>query len=126
MASSHDFFLHGDHAEGRQIIASTLTAQGFEVTPAPNNSLLAKRGSATLTALFGVLAGSKFQITFSIDFMVDNAGRLVARINRNMASGALKGGAVGASKTNRAFETTSNALASALSASGILANALSN
>ncbi|MFJ3958627.1 hypothetical protein [Arthrobacter sp. NPDC090010] len=126
MASSHDFFLHGDHAAGRAVVAETLSAQEFIVTETPKGGLLAKRGSAPLTILFGAMAGAKFQMVFLVDFMVDASGRLVVRLHRNMTSGALKGGAIGASKTNTAFEQTANALAEALHTRGLLAESISN
>lgn len=57
--------------------------------------------------------------------MIDEEGRLVARLNRNMVGGVLKGGAIGAAKTDAAFQETANALASTLHSAGILANSSS-
>ena len=56
-----------------------------------------------MTVLFGGLAGRRFQLTFTSEFFIDDQGVLVARLNRNMAGGALKGGALGATKTENAF-----------------------
>lgn len=125
MASAHDFFLLGDHDAACHLVASSLQGQGFTVTATPTGGLLAKRGSAAATVWLGGLAGKNFHVSFVVDFMVDQQGRLVARLNRNMAGGALKGGAIGAAKTNTAFEETANALAGALHQAGVLAESIS-
>jgi hypothetical protein len=125
MASAHDFFLLGDHEAAKQFVVSALSAEGFVVTSTPTGGLLAKRGSASSTFWLGAFAGKNFQLTFLIDFMVDQQGRLVARLNRNMAGGALKGGAIGAAKTDAAFHETANAIAAVLHSAGILADSIS-
>ena len=124
MPAAHDFFIVGGHDFGRQIVASTLEGLGFAISATPTDGLLAKRGSAASTFWLGALAGKNFQVTFVIDFMVDPHGRLVARLNRDIAAGALKGGPVGASKTDAAFQETANAIAAALHATGILADSV--
>ncbi|AAT88441.1 hypothetical protein Lxx04500 [Leifsonia xyli subsp. xyli str. CTCB07] len=91
------------------------------MTSTPSGGLLAKRGSDAATIWLGGLAGKNFQVTLTVDFMVDAEGRLVARLNRNMAGGVLKGGAIGAAKTDAAFQETANAIAAALHTSGVLA-----
>lgn len=125
MARAHDFFIQGDHEAGRQIVASALRSEGFAVTATPTGGLLAKRGSTTATVLFGGLAGSKLQQTFTLDFMVDEHGRLVARLNRNMARGVAAGGAIGAARTDSAFQRTANAIAAALHGAGALSDSIS-
>ncbi|MET3566311.1 hypothetical protein SAMN04515691_2921 [Leifsonia sp. 98AMF] len=121
MPAAHDFILLGDHDAGRRLVASALEAQGFLVSATPRGGLLAKRGSIGMTLLLGALAGSKFQVTFLVELMVDAESHLVARLNRDMTAGALKGGAVGAAKVNRAFQETANAIHSALQRAGVLA-----
>ncbi|MGJ4845014.1 MULTISPECIES: hypothetical protein [unclassified Leifsonia] len=125
MAKAHDFFILGDHESGKHLVASALQSEGFTVTTTPTGGLLAKRGSTTATVLLGGLAGNNFQITFTVDFMVDEQGRLVARLNRNMSGGALKGGAIGASKTDTAFQRTANTIGAALHGAGTLADSIS-
>lgn len=125
MASAHDFFLLGDHEAAKQLVFSALAAEGFTVTSTPTGGLLAKRGSAASTFWLGAFAGKNFQMSFLVDFMVDQQGRLVARLNRNMAGGALKGGAIGAAKTDTAFQETANAIAAYLHPAGILADSIS-
>ncbi|KRC47271.1 hypothetical protein ASE16_18300 [Leifsonia sp. Root227] len=124
MAKAHDFFIIGDHENGRRIVASALQSEGFAVTATPAGGLLAKRGSTAMTVLLGGLAGNNFQQTFLVDFMVDQHGRLVARLNRNMAGAALKGGAIGAAKTDSAFQQTANAIAAALHGAGALSDSV--
>jgi len=124
MAKAHDFFIIGEHENGRRIVASALQSEGFAVTATPAGGLLAKRGSTAMTVLLGGLAGNNFQQTFLVDFMVDQHGRLVARLNRNMAGGALKGGAIGAAKTDSAFQQTANAIAAALHGAGALSDSV--
>ncbi|WP_026555732.1 hypothetical protein [Arthrobacter sp. 35W] len=51
---------------------------------------------------------------------------LVARLNRSLAAASLKGGAIGAAKTNTVFEQTADAIAAALASSGSLRNRMSN
>lgn len=106
MASATDLFLSGDHEHAKQLVHAALIAQGFEVSLTPTRGFHARRGSQALTVLFGGLAGSRFQVTFLIEFMVTEQGLLVARISRNMTGGALKGGAIGAVKTSNAFDET--------------------
>ncbi|MFF2052832.1 hypothetical protein ACFVU2_14615 [Leifsonia sp. NPDC058194] len=125
MASAHDFFLLGDHEAAKQLVVSALQSEGFTVTSTPTGGLLAKRGSAASTFWLGAFAGKNFQMSFLVDFMVDQQGRLVARLNRNMAGGALKGGAIGAAKTDTAFQETANAIAAILHPAGILADSVS-
>ena len=125
MASAHDFFLLGDHDAARHLVASTLQREGFAVTATPTGGLLAKRGSTAATVWLGGLAGKNFHVSFVVDFMVDQQGRLVARLNRNLTGGALKGGAIGAAKMNTAFEQTANAISAALHQAGVLADSIS-
>lgn len=126
MATSHDFIISGDPEAGKKLIHDTLVNQGFTVEQTPKGGVLAKRGSMGMTLLLGALAGNNFQMTFIVEYFAGQNGELVARLNRNMGSGALKGGALGAAKMNTGFEETANALNSALSSAGILASSVSN
>jgi hypothetical protein len=121
VATSSDFFITGDHEAGKALVASALQSQGFTVTSTPKGGLLAKRGSTAATIWLGAMAGKNFQVTFNVEFFVDAEGKLVARLTRDMASGALKGGAIGASKTNTAFVETAGAIGAALTNSGAFA-----
>jgi len=126
MASVHDFFLTGDHEAAKAQVASALQAEGFAITPTPKGGLLAKRGSMPITLLLGAMAGKNFQVTFTVEYLVDDSGQLVARLSRDIAAGALKGGAIGANMTNNKFVDTAAALSTALGGTGILASSKSN
>jgi len=126
MAASYDYFITGDHTAARDLIADSLTEQGFTVEAAETGNFVIKRGSMGATVWLGAMAGKNFHVSFTVEFFVDPEGRLVARLNRNMANGVLKGGALGASKTDTAFVDTANTLAAALSDAGVLASTLEN
>ena len=125
MASVHDFFLTGDHDAAKAQFTAAVEAQGFTVSETPKG-LLARRGSLPLTILLGAMSGKNFQVTFIIEFFVDAAGQFVARLSRDIAAGALKGGAIGANMTNNAFVDTANGISAALQGAGILASSSSN
>lgn len=127
MATSFDYFLSGDHEAARAAVARVLTEQGFRVEPNPAGGFSAKRGSMAATIWLGAWGGKKyFHVHFLVQFFVDAQGQLVARLNRDMASGALKGGAVGANMTRNAFNETAQALTGALQAAGVYAGELAN
>jgi len=124
MAASYDYFITGDHASARGLIERSLEQHGFTVGATETGDFAVTRGSMGATVWLGGLAGKKFHLSFSVEFFVDQEGRLVARLNRNMTGGVLKGGAIGASKTDSAFVETANMLADALSGAGVLASTL--
>jgi len=121
MASIHDFFISGEHEQGKHRVAEALQSQGFTIESTPNGGFLAKRGSLAKTLWLGAFAGKDFQVTFIVEFFVDAAGQLVARLNRDIGAGLLKGGAIGASKTSTAFDETVNGIGTSLTAAGVYA-----
>jgi hypothetical protein len=126
VASTYDFFTRGDHQAAKNLVAQTLNGHRFTVEGTPSGGYLAKRGSAKKTFWLGAMAGDDFQISFLIEFFVDQQGQLVTRLNRNLAGAAFKGGAIGASKTDTVFVETANALGAVLSGSGLLTGSVSN
>ncbi|MCD1569829.1 hypothetical protein [Agromyces mediolanus] len=126
MASSYDYFLLGDHAAARAAMRGALEAQGFTITETPTGGFFAKRGSTARTVWLGAMAGSKFVINLAVDFMTDAQGLLVARLHRDMTSGALLGGAIGAAKTATIFGETGDAVANDLVARQVLAHRIDN
>jgi len=127
MASSYDYFLTGDHALAKDAVARALASEGFRVETNAAGGFNAKRGSMAATVWLGAWGGKKrFHVSFLVQFFVDAHGQLVARLNRDMASGMLKGGAVGANMTRNAFIDTAAALTVQLQASGIYAGELAN
>jgi len=97
-----------------------VTAAGFTVERNPNGSLQATRGSLGKTLLLGAMAGKNFHVTFTVEFYSDEQGNLIARLNRNVSGGALKGGAIGANMTNNVFIETATSLNASFAAHGIL------
>lgn len=117
MASTHDYFLSGDHASGKTLVGDALTQLGFEVIQMPSGGFTAKRGSFAKTMWLGAMAGKNFHITFFVEFFTDQAGNLVARLSRSLGTGMVKGGAIGVAKTETAFGETAAGLLSILAAS---------
>ena len=101
-------------------MGKALESIGYAITVNPNGTFQATRGSLAKTLLLGAMAGKGFHVTFLVEFYSDPAGNLIARLNRNATEGALKGGAIGANMTNNAFLEASNALATGLTAAGLL------
>jgi hypothetical protein len=118
MAGQYDIFLSGDQLAAKELVARVVGEQGFTIVLNPNGSLSVKRGSSTATVLLGGLAGKNLQMTFFIEYLSGSDGSLDARLSRNTAAGALKGGALGASRTNNAFVDLVNGIAAAAQAAG--------
>lgn len=119
MPAAYDFHIPTSIDAARDAVAHALTAQGFQVETSPNGSLIAQRGSFGLTMVVGALAGAKMHMRFDVQFF-QNGGEAVARLNRSLAGGALKGGAIGASKTADAFQDAANQLGKNLHERGLL------
>jgi hypothetical protein len=126
MASSHDFFIAGDHHAARSMVCQALEGLGYTISPTRGDGILADRGSTAATVLWGAMAGKKFRVSFPVDFMVDQRGLLVARLNRSLMGGALKGGAIGAAKTNSAFQDAADAIGVAVNRAGLLVETAPN
>ena len=109
MPTAYDFHLHTSVENARAAVSRSLSDQGFQVAGTPNGSLLAKRGSLGLTLFVGALAGDKMHVTFDVQFLSDGDGA-VARLNRSVAAGAIKGGALGASRAADTFQNTAHRL----------------
>ena len=124
MAGRYDINFSGDPQAVKDLVARVLGEQGFATRGTPDGGLTAKRGSTGLTLLLGGLAGKNLQMTFSVEFLGAADGGLIARVSRSVAAGALKGGALGASRTNTVFGETINAIAAAASAAGSYVNAV--
>jgi hypothetical protein len=115
--SSYDYFFSGPHDAARHLIDSTVQAQGFALEAMPNGTTKAVRGNLATTLLFGGLAGKGFHVTLWLAYFVDDQGRLVARISRDLGTAAVKGGAIGASRAHSAFVDVATALGHAAAAS---------
>ncbi|NNC11778.1 hypothetical protein HII28_07800 [Planctomonas sp. JC2975] len=122
MSSFYDCFIAGDHEAAKHLVASALNSQGFIVEVQPNGNWYARRGNMTTTVFVGALAGDDFQITFGVQFFVDAADQLVARLDKNTAVGFFKGGVWGLSKIDTAFAQTAGAMYNTLLGAGVLTN----
>jgi len=122
VSSFYDCFVSGDHESAKHLIANALNSQGFVVEVQPDGNWYARRGNMTTTVLVGALAGDNFQITFGVQFFVDAAGQLVARLDKNTAVGFFKGGVWGLNKIDTAFNQTATAIYNALLSAGVLTN----
>ena len=126
MASSHDFRIAEAPAVAHAHVHDILLRQGFTVESPTPTSLRAVRGSKGLTVAFGAMAGRSLHMSFDVDIYQENDGSALVRLHRNMGKAAVKGGAIGASKTNTAFEQTANAIHQELSSAGVLLASISN
>ena len=126
MATSYDLFFSGDHEAAKRALGTTFEKNGFTVQTRPDNNWVAARGSAAKTFWLGAMAGKGFRVTFEIQFFTAPDGGLIARFNRNVAGGALRGGAIGANMAKNAFNDTYTALVNDLHPTGVLARSTAN
>jgi hypothetical protein len=122
MAAVIEFDVSGDQAAAKAVVQAAVAAQGFAVEPTGDWSFFLVRGSSTKSFLLGAMAGKDFYLKFGLDFSVAD-GHLVVRLSRDVASSALRGGVLGASKASTAFQQLADAVGSAVTqASVFLAN----
>jgi len=118
VSSAHEFVVTGTSDEARDFVAQVCAAEGYLPAVTPNGSLTATRGSAPMTFWFGGMAGKNFHLRFDIQFLLNEHGDAVVKLSRSLGSGMLKGGAIGAAKTNNQFLDLARAIELALSSSG--------
>ena len=118
MASQIEFTLSGDQAAARDIVLAATAAQGFAAQATNEWSYLLTRGSNGKTLLLGAMAGKDFYLKFGVDFSVAGDG-FVARLSRDVAGSALRGGVIGASKASSAFQQLADAVGAAVTLAGI-------
>lgn len=118
MATSTEFVLDGDPTAARDLVMATLTDAGFRIEDATPGWHKIVRGSAGRTALLGGLAGKGLHMSFLLGFGTDEQGRPTVRLDRDVATSALKGGALGASKTAEVYRQTVDAIGAATTSAG--------
>ena len=118
MASQIEFTLSGDQTAARDIVLAATAAQGFAAQATNEWSYLLTRGSNGKTLLLGAMAGKDFYLKFGVDFSVAGDG-FVARLSRDVAGSALRGGVIGASKASDAFQQVADAVGAAATQAGI-------
>ena len=122
MASVIEFDLGGDQTAAKGVVQGAAAAQGFAAEATGDWSFFLIRGSSTKSLLLGAMAGKDFYLKFGLDFSVAD-GHLVARLSRDVASSALRGGVIGASRASDAFQRLADAVGAAVTQAGIfLAN----
>lgn len=109
MASTYDFTLTGDPAAAHGVVFAALAAEGHQAAPLADGTFAIVRGSGAKTFWLGAMAGKGFHTKFSLQFFDGEAGT-VARFTRVGALGGLKGGVIGASKTNDVFNAAARAI----------------
>ena len=87
--------------------------------------LLRRRDGATVIE-FALLSMPFFLIVFAsletfVAFSAEQSGNLIARISRNAVGNAMRGGAIGATKTSNVFAETADLIGSATTQAGIFA-----
>ncbi|AOX66158.1 hypothetical protein BJK06_10650 [Curtobacterium sp. BH-2-1-1] len=121
MPESHDFFVAAAPDHVRALVRGALVREGYTVDDGEQGALRATRGSMSLTLLIGGMANDRtFHTRLDVQIMVTPDGRTVARLLRGAGKSALKGGALGISRGNRAFEQAANAIHGELAQAGIL------
>jgi hypothetical protein len=112
MASVIEFDLSGDQSAAKALVQTAVTGQGFALEPTGDWSAMLTRGKATKSLLLGAMAGKDFYLKFGLDFS-EADGRLVARLSRDVASSAIRGGVIGATKASTAFQELADAVGTA-------------
>lgn len=121
MASTFDFTLTGDPAVAQQTVADALASVGHRLSPLQDGTIAVERGNGTTTFWLGALAGKNFHTRYSLQFFPVEGGT-VARFTRSGSLGALKGGAIGHSKTTDIFNEAARAIDAGTRQAGVLAN----
>jgi len=125
MPESHDFFVAADPETVRAQVRGALVREGYTVEDGEQGALRATRGSLGLTLLIGGMANDRtFHTRLDVQIMVTPDGRTVARLLRGSGKSAIKGGALGISRGNRAFEQAANAIHADLAQAGILTESI--
>ncbi|MDP9737917.1 MULTISPECIES: hypothetical protein [unclassified Curtobacterium] len=125
MPESHDFFVAADPESTRTIVRDALVREGYTITDGDQGALLGTRGSLGLTLLVGGLLNDRtFHTRLDVQLMVAPDGRTVARLLRGSGRSAVKGGALGVARGNRAFEQAANAIHTSLAQAGVLTDSV--
>ncbi|WBU37742.1 hypothetical protein [Homoserinibacter sp. YIM 151385] len=120
MPSNTEITFSVDVAAARAVVIGALEAEGYTLSPSTPGWSKATRGSMPLTLLLGGLAGKNFHVGFLVGERVDEQGRASFRIDRDLATGAVKGGAIGAVRTDKAYVSAVEAVAAAARRAGVL------
>ncbi|MEP6842022.1 MAG: hypothetical protein ABJA11_00790 [Pseudolysinimonas sp.] len=117
MASIIEFDVSGDQTAAKAVVQAAALAQGFTAEPTGDWSYFLTRGKSTKTFLLGAMAGKDFYLKFGLDFSVAD-GHLVVRLSRDVASSAIRGGVIGATKASGVFQQLADAVGAAVTQAG--------
>ena len=120
--ASRTFVIDGSLSEIQPMIAKRLVRGGLSVYTAfgkAEGGILARKGSAARTALFGAFAGNRFEIELTIDFSTDAEGHLVACLADSRVP-ALRGGVVGWHESRALLDRVARVVETDLSAAKVL------
>jgi hypothetical protein len=102
-------------------VLSTLTANGWTLTPRDEWNYDIARGNKTKSFWLGGAAGKDFYTPFLHAFSAEPSGKFIARLSRNAFGSAMRGGAIGATKTSNVFSETADTIGHAATQAGIFA-----
>lgn len=105
-----DFNLAQPTDAARQRAGEALASVGYKVNVNPNGSLYGVRGSKKKTLLIGALAGNDFYTELTVELFPQGPGHTIARIVKDTAGNALKGGVIGANKAQGFYDEAVGAL----------------
>ncbi|WP_394938007.1 hypothetical protein [Psychromicrobium sp. YIM B11713] len=120
MAASTELIIAGGLENSIPFVISSLKNAGFKASSTQPGVVKVERGSMGMTLAFGALSGSKFHVSFTFVFRIDEHGNSCFRFDSDGALGAVKGGAIGYAKTKKVFEEAINSIRVAASGNGIL------
>ncbi len=122
MASMIEFVLTGEQGNAKNVVLNATATQGYAATAKDDWNFDLTRGSNGLTIAFGAMAGKNFYLKFALGFSVDADGKLVARLSRDTASSAIRGGVLGANRAANSFQELADAIGTATSQAGVFAS----
>lgn len=105
-----DFTLAMPADTARQKAGDAMSGIGYKVSTNPNGSLYCTRGNKTKTLLIGALAGKDFFSELTVELFPQGPQNVIARVTKDTAGNALKGGAIGASKSTGFYQEAVEAL----------------
>ena len=111
--------LSGNDQQTVPVVIEISRSLGYEATQPTAGSIKLERGDFSKTMLLGAMAGKNFHISFTFDIGVDQYGNTWLRFEEG-GLGAVKGGAIGYSKTKKAYGEYLDALRQQVTARGML------
>lgn len=102
--------LSGSDQQTVPVVIEISRGLGYEATQPTPGSIKLERGDFSKTMLLGAMAGKNFHISFTFDIGVDQYGNTWLRFDEGTGLGAVKGGAIGYSKTKKAYAEYLDAL----------------